>query len=132
MKKNNKRRKRSDFSHLDLNDRVQIEISYCQGKSLNEIAKILGKRRDKSTISREIDGRPNKGRGRYRAYQANVKALERDKHRGRRGRLKSEATQKVCKEKDEAGLVSGTDIATAADRMRGSNHFIRGHLSIRL
>lgn len=88
---------------MDLNDRVQIEISYCQGKSLTEIAKILGKRRDKSTISREIDGRPSKGQGRYRAYQANLKAKEQDKGRGRRTRLKNESTRVYVKEKMKLG-----------------------------
>ena len=102
MKKNN-RRKRRDFNHLDLNDRVQIEISYCQGKSVTEIAQILGKRRDKSTISREIDGRPSKGRGRYRAYQANVKALKQDKHRGRRERLKNETVRGYVVDKMKLG-----------------------------
>lgn len=103
MKKNDKRRKRKNFSHLNLNDRVQIEISYCQGKSLAEIAKILGKRRDKSTISREINGRPSKGQGRYRAYQANVRALKRDTHRGKRERLKNEAIRGYVKEKMKIG-----------------------------
>lgn len=52
MKKTQKRR---SFKHLDLNDRILIEIHWSQGKSLVGIIKIVGKGRDKSTISREIE-----------------------------------------------------------------------------
>ena len=61
--KNNKHRGR--FKHLDLNDRIQIEIQYSQGRSCGEIVKHLGKGRNKSTVFREIGGRPNKGVGKY-------------------------------------------------------------------
>lgn len=88
---------------MNLNDRVQIEISYGQGKSLAHIAKILGKRRSKSSVSREINGRPSKGRGRYRAYQANVEAFKQDKHRGRRERLKNGTTRAYVKKKMKLG-----------------------------
>lgn len=100
MKKNNTRK---EFEHLDLDDRVQVEIHYSQGKSMAEIAKILGKGRNKSTVSREIDGRPRKGLRRYRAYQANIRALERDRGRGRRFRLKSECTRDYVREKMQLG-----------------------------
>ena len=100
MKKNNKKR---EFKHLDLDDRVQVEIHYSQGKSLAEIAKILGKGRNKSTVSREIGERPRTGRGRYRAYQANITALERDKSRGKRMRLKNETIRDYVKEKMKLG-----------------------------
>lgn len=88
---------------MDLDDRIKIEIHYSQGKSLAEIAKIIGKGRNKSTISREISGRPRKGRGRYQAYRANAKALERDESRGKRERLKNETTRSYAKEKMKLG-----------------------------
>ena len=44
------------FECLDIDDRIQIEIQYSQGRDLGEIAKHLGKSRNKSTISREIAG----------------------------------------------------------------------------
>ena len=103
MKKDIIKKKRRDFSHFDLNDRVQIEINYSRGKSLAQIAKLFGKRRSKSSVSREIDGRPSKGRGRYKAYQANSKALSRDKHRGKRERLKNETVRKYVRDKMKLG-----------------------------
>ena len=75
---------------MDLSERIQIEIKYSQGLNLGEIAKHLGKGRNKSTISREIDGRPRKGFGKYQAYQANCRAVKREESRGKRDRLKNE------------------------------------------
>lgn len=87
---------RCGFRHLGLDDRIQIEIQYSQGKSFAEIAKILGKGRNKSTIAREINGHPRKGRGRYQAYQANARVLAKDKNRGKRQRLKNELIRNYC------------------------------------
>lgn len=98
-----KAKKRSGFTHLNLNDRVQIEIHYSQGKSLSAIAHILGKGRNKSAVSREINGRSRSGRGKYRAYQAHIQAVERDKNRGKRERLKNETTRRYVKEKMKLG-----------------------------
>jgi IS30 family transposase len=67
--KNKKQRKRN--KRLSLSERIQIELKYSQGRNLGEIAKHLGKDRNKSTISREIGGRPRKGVGKYQAYRAN-------------------------------------------------------------
>lgn len=88
---------------LNLSERIQIEIDYRQGRSLSEIAKHLGKGRNKSTISREIGGRPRKGRGKYQAYQANCRAVKREESRGKRERLKNEATRTYTKEKLKLG-----------------------------
>ncbi len=88
---------------MSLDDRIQIEIHYSQGKSMAEIATVVGKGRNKSTISREIAGRPHKGRGRYKAYQAHIKALEEDKNRGRRERLKNETIRIYTKAKLKLG-----------------------------
>ncbi|HBV01638.1 MAG TPA: IS30 family transposase [Candidatus Taylorbacteria bacterium] len=103
MKKDSIKKKRRNFSHFDLNERVQIEINYSRGKSLAQIAKILGKRRSKSSVSREIGGRPSKGLGRYKAYQANLKSLSRDKRRGRRERLKNETVRRYVIDKMKLG-----------------------------
>lgn len=87
--KNKKQRKRN--KRLSLSERIEIEIEYRQGKSLKEIAEHLGCGRNKSTVSREIDGRPRKGLGKYQAYQANCRAVKREESRGKRDRLKNEA-----------------------------------------
>ena len=63
-KKQGKRNKR-----LSLGERIQIEIDYKQGMSMAEIAKHLGKGRNKSTVSREIGGRPRKGQGKYNCFK---------------------------------------------------------------
>lgn len=94
-KKSNKR--------LNLDERIQIEIKYSQGKTMGEIAKHLGKGRNKSTVSREIGGRPRQGRGKYRAYEANCRAVKREESRGKRKRLKNEATRTYVKEKLKLG-----------------------------
>lgn len=99
--KNNKRKRR--FKHLDLNDRIQIEIQYIQGKSYGEIARHLGKGRNKSTVMREVDGRPNKGVGKYKAYTSHCEFLEKEKSRGKREKLKSETTRTYVKEKLKIG-----------------------------
>lgn len=87
--KNKKQRKRN--KRLSLSERIQIELKYSQGRNLGEIAKHLGKGRNKSTVSREIGGRPRKGHGKYQAYQANCRAVKREESRGKRDRLKNEA-----------------------------------------
>jgi IS30 family transposase len=97
------KQKKKGLKRLDLNERIQIEIKYSQGRSLGEIAKHLGHGRNKSTVSREIDGRPRKGHGKYQAYQANCKAVERESHRGKRERLKNEAIRKYVTEKLKIG-----------------------------
>lgn len=99
--KNNKRRR--GFKHLDLNDRIQIEIQYGQGKSYGEIAKHLGRYRNKSTVFREIGGRPNKGVGKYKAYTSHCRFLEKEKSRGKREKLKNEAIRTYVKEKMKIG-----------------------------
>lgn len=99
-----KNRKRNrGFKHLDLNDRIQIEIQYSQGKSYGEIARHLGNNRNKSTILRELDGRPNKGVGKYKAYTSHCRFLEKEKNRGKREKLKNETIRTYTKEKLRIG-----------------------------
>jgi len=67
-------------SPLTLSDRIVIEIRYRDGCSMRDIAKELNK--NPGTISREIDSKPPRGVGKYIAYVAHRKALERIKKRG--------------------------------------------------
>ena len=99
--KNKKHRKCN--KRLSLSERIQIEIDYKQGMSMALIAKHLGKGRNKSTISREIGGRPKKGYGKYQAYQSNCRAVKREESRGKRDRLKNEPTRIYVKEKLRLG-----------------------------
>jgi transposase, IS30 family len=99
--KNQTNRRR--FKHLNLDDRIQIEIQYSQGKSYGAMAKHLGNGRNKSTILREIHGRPNKGVGRYKAYISHCQFLEKEKSRGKRERLKNEMIRTYTREKLKIG-----------------------------
>jgi len=74
--------KRKTFKRISYKERVIIENRYCTDlKSIKAIARELS--RPTSTISREIAGRPRKGRGRY---NADVTQRESDKKRGKQGR----------------------------------------------
>jgi IS30 family transposase len=66
---------------FSLRERSIIEVRWGRdSKSVTDIAKEL--KRNKSSISREIDGKPRKGVGKYNAEVAHRKALERISHRG--------------------------------------------------
>lgn len=68
-------------SPLSLKERGIIEVRWCRdGKKTTEIAKELG--RHTSSVSRELAGRPRKGRGRYNADHAHAQALDRIARRG--------------------------------------------------
>jgi IS30 family transposase len=99
--KNIKKRKR--FKHLNLDERILIEIEYGKGKSFREIALCLGKGRNKSTVLREIAGRPIRGVGKYNAYRSHCKFLEKEKNRGKRERLKNETIREYVREKLKIG-----------------------------
>lgn len=96
-------KKRKKFKHLDLDDRIKIEIEYGKGKSYAEIAKVLGKGRNKSTVFREIDGKPVRGVGKYNAYGSHCRFLEKEKSRGKRERLKNGVIRSYTKEKLKIG-----------------------------
>ncbi len=66
---------------LSIRERSIIEVRWCRdSKSITDIANEL--KRNKSSISREIDGRPRKGLGKYNADVSHRKALDRIAHRG--------------------------------------------------
>lgn len=78
--------KRKTFKHISYKERVIIENRYCMDrKSMSEIARELD--RDKSAISREIDGRPRIGRGKYTADKAQSKAESKKGNQGRKNKL---------------------------------------------
>lgn len=72
--------------NLTLRERIDIEKKYTYGETITDIAKYL--KRNKSSISREIAGRPPTGVGKYQADIAHKKALERIKNRGNVSKLK--------------------------------------------
>lgn len=78
MKKNKTHKGGRPFS---IRERSIIEVRWCRdSKSMTEISKEL--KRNKSSISREINGKPRKGMGKYNADVAHRKALERISNRG--------------------------------------------------
>ena len=94
--------KKVRFRQFDLEERIKIEIRYREGKSLRGIAAYLGNGRTAGSISREIGGKPRKGRGKYQAYMNHEKALERRK--GKKSfRLKNELTRNYAVEKLKIG-----------------------------
>jgi transposase, IS30 family len=65
---------------LTLRERIDIESKYRYGMSITNIATEIS--RNKSTVSREIDGKPRTGIGKYDADIAHRKALKRIENRG--------------------------------------------------
>ncbi len=64
-----------------LRERSVLELRWCKdGWSMTDIATELG--RNKSSVSRELAGKPRRGMGRYRAEHAHEKAQERIGKRG--------------------------------------------------
>lgn len=97
-----KSNERSGWKQLSLDERIRIEIRYRDGCSLRAIAEELGNGRTAGTVSREIAGRPRKGRGRYEAKRAHEEALE--KRLGKRGgRLKNETVRAYAVESLKIG-----------------------------
>lgn len=84
--------KKKTFNRITYKERVTVENRYCSDqKSIKAIARELG--RPTSTISREIAGRPRKGRGRY---NADVVQRESDKNKEKQGKnSKIESNKKL-------------------------------------
>ena len=86
MRKSQKSAKQRTFGHISYKERVIIENRYCiDKKSVSDIARELG--RDKSAISREIEGRPRIGRRRYTADKAQAKAERKKSNQGRKSKF---------------------------------------------
>lgn len=87
MKK--KKRAQRSFNRIAYKERVKIEQRYCSDRwKLSAIAVELG--RPTSAVSREIEGKPRVGRGRYDADRAQKRADESAARQGRRGNLEHE------------------------------------------
>ncbi len=80
--------KRKKSSPLTLRERTIIEIRYRNSCSLRNIAKELKLNRNASSISREIDGKPHRGVGKYIADISHRKALQRIEKRGNVSKMK--------------------------------------------
>lgn len=98
MQKNKKRA----FHQLTLDDRIRIEIKYREGLSFRSIAKHLSNGRGASSVSREVDGRPRRGVGKYQAYGSHARALER-RFGKKPDRLKNDLIRSYVKEKMKLG-----------------------------
>lgn len=80
--------KKKTFNRITYKERVTIENRYCTDqKSIKAIAREL--ERPTSTISREIAGRPRKGRGRYNADVAQRDSDTNRENQGRESKLES-------------------------------------------
>lgn len=74
-------RKKRGVSPLSLRERSIIETRWCQDNQTSaDIARELG--RNKSSVSRELAGRPRKGMGKYNAERMHAQARERIGKRG--------------------------------------------------
>lgn len=65
---------------LSLRERIDLKQKYRYGVAVSDIARAL--KRNRSTIYREVGGKPRKGNGRYRADIAHKEALKRIAKRG--------------------------------------------------
>lgn len=86
MRKKKRRALKRPFKRISYRERVVIEQRYCQDQcKISAIA--VGLKRPTSAVSREIKGKPRKGRGRYNADVAQRKADERSALQGRKEKL---------------------------------------------
>lgn len=79
------RKSKKKNSPLTLRERTIIEVRYRDGNSIRSIAKEIDK--NPSTVSREIDGKPPRGVGKYIADVSHRKALQRIAKRGNKYKL---------------------------------------------
>ncbi|HEX8946745.1 MAG TPA: IS30 family transposase [Candidatus Paceibacterota bacterium] len=86
-------------SPFTLRERSIIEVRWCRdNRSITQIAVELG--RHKSSVSREIAGRPRKGPGRYDADRAQAQAMDRIEKRGNRAKTeKNDALRAYIEDK---------------------------------
>lgn len=99
-KPNEKKRGASPFT---LRERSIVETRWCRdGKTATEIASEIG--RHKSSITRELNGRPRHGRGKYDAERANAVALLRI---GKRGNIPKTSRIPALRTSIEDKLING-------------------------
>jgi IS30 family transposase len=94
--------KRKRSKRISYKERVIIENRYCiDKKMISDIARELN--RDKSAISREIDGRPRIGQKKYTADKAQIKAESKRKNQGRKSKFIYELLKDYVIEKLKLG-----------------------------
>lgn len=90
------------FERISYKERVTIENRYCiDKKSLRKIAAELG--RPPSAVSREIDGKPRIGQGKYNADRAQIKADLQCRNQGRKSKFEYENLKKYVTKKLKLG-----------------------------
>jgi len=113
------------YEHLSIHEREQIAIYKGQGKSLREIARLLG--RDPSTVSRELRrNAPPVYTGYYSGYRAHQRARLRNRQRHRRPRLKNDTLRHFVEE----GLRTGWSPEIIAGRWRLETDTLISHEAI--
>lgn len=101
-KKDKNKIKKRKFNRINYKERVIIEDRYCRlRKSISSIAKELN--RLTSAISREIDGKPRIGRGKYSADVAQTKAENNSKKQGRKSKFNHKPLKNYVVEKLKIG-----------------------------
>lgn len=102
MIKSQRSARQRTFERINYKERVIIENRYgIDKKSISDIARELG--RDKSAISREIEGRPRIGRGKYTADKAQAKAESKKGSQGRKSKFDYELLKEYAVEKLKLG-----------------------------
>ena len=80
-----KHNKKYGAKPLTLRERIEIEHKYRYGETISNIARYL--KRNRSTIYREINGKPRIGRGKYQGDISHKKAMKRISKRGNKSIL---------------------------------------------
>src|SRR3989344_7052370 len=102
MTKKQKSVKKCRFNRISYKERVIVENRYCiDKKTISAIALELG--RPVSAISRETEGKPRIGRGKYSADIAQARALDNSKKQGRKSKLDYEPMRVYVVEKLKLG-----------------------------
>lgn len=82
----------TQYTQLTLQEREKIFVLRARGKTVTEIAGVLG--RHKATISRELRRNRAPTYNRYSAHSAHKRSTERNKRRGRKPRLANKALRR--------------------------------------
>ena len=102
MTKKQKSVKKCRFNRISYKERVIVENRYCiDKKTISAIALELG--RPVSAISRETEGKPRIGRGKYSADIAEARALDNSAKQGRKSKLDYEPMRVYVVEKLKLG-----------------------------
>ncbi len=114
------------YKHLTQEQRYEIRAMYLQGISYRRMSSILGL--SPSTISREI--RRNSGFRGYRPKQAQQKADERRKRKGKALKFRGAIKQRVCSLLQEDWSPQQISLHLSKENMRISHECIYRHIWI--